>query len=114
MEQLAGEISLMLLAGTPFLVLAKLVHALATWRLSLARRGSRLAKAESVAWLLLAAVDSHTMAPWSGLATIAAAVFVAAAVAVLVHASVVEPALYQEDQRCDAGVEGDHGGRDDR
>jgi hypothetical protein len=114
MEQFAGEISLMLLAGTPFLVLAKLVHALAMWRLSFARRGSRLAKAELVAWLLLVAINSHTVAPWSSLATVATAVFVAAAVAVLVHASVVKPALYQEDEHRDAGVEGDHGGRDDR
>jgi hypothetical protein len=65
MEQFANDLAILLLVGTPLLVFAKTVHALATRRVSLAPRGSRGVMAELVAWLLIAAVDSHTFALWS-------------------------------------------------
>jgi hypothetical protein len=64
-ELFAAEVATVLLVGTPVLVFVKLVQMLAAQRLTFARRGSRGAKAESVGWLLLAAVDSHTLALWS-------------------------------------------------
>ncbi|GAB3496559.1 hypothetical protein [Amycolatopsis cihanbeyliensis] len=68
MEQLASDAAVMLLVGTPFLIFAKIVHGLATRRVSLAPRGSRGARAELVVWSLIAAVDSHTLALWSSVA----------------------------------------------
>ncbi|SDP16916.1 hypothetical protein SAMN04487905_102245 [Actinopolyspora xinjiangensis] len=68
MEDLAGEFATLLLVGTPWLVLGKLLHWLATGRSSLAPRGSRGVKGELVAWLLLVTLDSHTAALWSGIA----------------------------------------------
>ncbi|TDV36084.1 hypothetical protein [Actinophytocola oryzae] len=65
MEQLANDVALLLLVGTPFLVLAKLVHGLAAQRPSFAPRRTRGAKVELVAWLLLGTVDAHTFALWS-------------------------------------------------
>lgn len=68
MERFAGDIGITLLVGTPLLVFVKLVCALATQRLSFAPRGSRRAKVELVGWLLLGAIDSHTLAVWSNIA----------------------------------------------
>jgi len=59
------QFATLLLFGTPLLVLAKLVHGLATRRLSFAPRGARV---ELVAWLLIGTVDSHTAALWSSAA----------------------------------------------
>ena len=65
MDRFAGDVAVLLLVGTPLLVVAKLVHGLASGRASFARPGSRRARAEPVAWLLLGAVDAHTAALWS-------------------------------------------------
>jgi hypothetical protein len=64
MERFASDIGISLLVGTPLLVFVKLVFLLATQRLSFAPRGSRRAKGELVGWLLVGAVDSHTLALW--------------------------------------------------
>lgn len=68
MERIANDLALLLLAVTPLLVLVKLVHGLTRRRATFAPRGSRRARVEPVAWLLLAAVDSHTAALWSTIA----------------------------------------------
>ncbi|WP_017976620.1 hypothetical protein [Actinopolyspora halophila] len=68
MEQFAGELGTLLLFGTPLLVLTKVSHGSMTRRISFAPRGSRTAAIELVAWLLLATLDSHTIAFWSGFA----------------------------------------------
>lgn len=68
MEQFASDVATLLLVATPVLVLAKLVHGFSAQRMSFAPRDSRGAKVELVAWLLLAAVDSHTLALWSAFA----------------------------------------------
>ncbi|SFT82516.1 hypothetical protein SAMN04487904_109158 [Actinopolyspora lacussalsi subsp. righensis] len=68
MEDLASELATLLLGGTPWLVLGKFLHWLATGRVSLARRGSSGVRVELVGWLLLATLDAHTAALWSGIA----------------------------------------------
>ncbi|WP_216216097.1 hypothetical protein [Amycolatopsis aidingensis] len=65
MEQFASETATLLLFTSPLLIFAKIVHGLATRRVSLAPRGSRGVKAELTGWLLLAALDAHTLALWS-------------------------------------------------
>ncbi|ASU79985.1 hypothetical protein CDG81_18885 [Actinopolyspora erythraea] len=65
MADFASEFATLLLFGTPWLVLGKLLHWLAAGRISLAPRGSRGVKGELVAWLLLATLDCHTAALWS-------------------------------------------------
>jgi hypothetical protein len=67
-EQFASGVATLLLVATPVLVAAKLVHAFVTRRATLASRGSRGARVEPVAWLLLGALDSHTFALWSSFA----------------------------------------------
>ncbi|GAB3547921.1 hypothetical protein J2S53_002358 [Actinopolyspora lacussalsi] len=68
MEDLASELATLLLVGTPWLVLGKFLHWLTTGRISLARRGSSGVRVELVGWLLLATLDAHTAALWSGIA----------------------------------------------
>lgn len=68
MEQFAFDAGSWLLLATPLLILAKIMHGVATQRISLAPFGTRLAKVEAVTWLLIVAVDFHMLALWSSFA----------------------------------------------
>ncbi|SDJ67128.1 hypothetical protein SAMN04487820_101184 [Actinopolyspora mzabensis] len=68
MEDLASEFATLLPFGTPWLVLGKLLRCLAMGRFSLARRGSSWTRGELVTWLLVATLDSRSLALWSGIA----------------------------------------------
>ncbi|ASU79982.1 hypothetical protein CDG81_18870 [Actinopolyspora erythraea] len=68
MEDFAIEFTTLLLFATPLLILVKILQMLLTQRLPLVSRGYGWAMFELVTWLLVATLDSHTLALWSGIA----------------------------------------------
>ncbi|SDJ67183.1 hypothetical protein SAMN04487820_101187 [Actinopolyspora mzabensis] len=68
MEDFAIEFTTLLLFATPLLILVKILQMLLTQRLPLLARGSGWGMFELVTWLLVAALDSHNLALWSGIA----------------------------------------------
>lgn len=65
MEDFASELANLLLLLTPLLILVKILQVLLAQWFPLAPRGAGWARVELVAWLLLATLDSHTVALWS-------------------------------------------------